>query len=389
MKPRLTILMPLKGRHLFTIRFLWHANKLRLPYRFLIADGQVNETLARHLEDSRSLFPELDIEYIRYADDTDYSCFFAKMFDAMQRVRTPYVMVADNDDFLGFGGIERALDFLDTNTDYVGARSRSVGFFVYSGFGAQYGSVCGRFNRLRMHSDFKDVAAPTATERLRQGGLSDGLYYAIYRTEASVTIWREVTEINFSDLMLHENFFALRPLTLGKIHIDKRTITYYTQALTGISHQPLRDWVQHLLRSRFTSDAHALIKRVSFAAAEADGVDVAKIMEEVTCILERHYRDFLLAKYGPIAQMKRYIRKNWSGLVSLAQNRPRFSVRRERASILSRLTDAGASSEDIRFIRDELTTIEQTLSPEAFADFAGPFLPMARGEGGREWLYPA
>jgi hypothetical protein len=47
MAPRLTIVMPLKGRHLFTFRFLWHANRMRLPYRFLIADGQVNEAVAQ------------------------------------------------------------------------------------------------------------------------------------------------------------------------------------------------------------------------------------------------------------------------------------------------------------------------------------------------------
>src|SRR5580658_6540170 len=187
--PRLTIVMPLKGRRLFTFRLLWHANKLRLPYRFVIADGQVNEAVARRLENSREVFPHLDIEYIRYPDDTGYSRYFAKMSDAMQRVRTPYVMHADNDDFLGFDGIERALDFLDANADCVCARGRIVTFSVYSGLGERYGAVSGKFNRFYMHGDVKEVAAPSATERLQQGGLCSGLYYAIYRTEAPVRMW--------------------------------------------------------------------------------------------------------------------------------------------------------------------------------------------------------
>ena len=42
--------MPLRGRPLFTLRFLWHANRARLPYRFIIADGQVRPRLAAILD---------------------------------------------------------------------------------------------------------------------------------------------------------------------------------------------------------------------------------------------------------------------------------------------------------------------------------------------------
>jgi glycosyltransferase domain-containing protein len=386
MTPRLTVVMPLKGRHLFTFRFLWHANRARLPYRFLIADGQVNEAVARRLENSRKEFPELDVEYIRYPDDTGYSRYFAKMSDAMQRVRTPYVMHADNDDFLGFDGIERALDFLDANADCVCARGRIVTFSVYSGLGERYGAVSGKFNRFYMHGDVKEVAAPSATERLQQGGLCSGLYYAIYRTEAPVRMWQEIAEIDFSDLMLHENFYVLRALTFGKVHTIKEMLSYYSQAGTGISYQPMRDWASHLLRSRFTSDAHATIECVSLAAAEADGADAATIAENVTTILQHHFGKFLSTNYGMLTQIKRAMRQKWPRLVSYAQTRPRFSVRRERAALLSQLDDAGASQQDLTRVRGELAEIERALSPQAFADFAGPFLPMARADGGREWL---
>jgi glycosyltransferase domain-containing protein len=387
MTPRLTIVMPMKGRHLFTFRFLWHANRMRLPYRFLIADGQVNEAVARRLEDSRKIFPELDVEYVRYPDDVDYSRYFAKMSDVMQRVRTPYVMHADNDDFLGFDGIERTLDFLDANKDYVCARGHSLTFSVYSGLGGSRGDICGAFNRLYLHRDFEDLTAPTVIERLRQGGLCHTLYYGIYRTAALACIWREVAEIDFSDLTLHENFFALRALTLGKIQTNKAAITYYSQAGTGISYQPLRDWAGHLLRSRFTSDAHAMIERISLAGADADGADAAAIADEVRTILECHYRGLFATNYGSLAQLKRVMRKKWPRLVSYLRTRPRFSVGRERAAMLSELTNAGASPKDLKRIRSELAEIECALSPEAFADFAGPFVQMAGAGSSRDWLY--
>jgi glycosyltransferase domain-containing protein len=387
MKQRLTIVLPLKGRHLFTFRFLWHANRMRLPYHFLIADGQVNEAVAQQLSDSRKMFPDLDIEYIRYPDDVDYSRYFAKMSDAVQRVRTPYVMHADNDDFLGFEGIERALDFLDANKDYVCARGHSVTFSVYSGFGSSEVAICGKFNQFHLQRDADDFSAPTAMQRLRDDGLSHAMYYAIYRTEALATIWREIAEIDFSDLTLHENFVGLRTLTLGKAHTNKETITYFSQSGTGISYQPLRDWARHLLRSRFTTDAHAVVARVSLAAADADGGDAGTIADEIRAILESYYEGLFSSNYAPLAQIKRAMRRKLPRLVRYIRTRPRFSVRREREAIFSDLAHAGASEQDIQQVRGELQEIEHALSARAFADFAGPFLPMARAGGNHDWLY--
>jgi glycosyltransferase domain-containing protein len=389
MTPRLTVVMPLKGRLLFTFRFLWHANKMRLPYRFLIADGNVKEAVAQRLENSRNDFPELDIEYVRYPDDVGYSQFFAKMSDVMQRVRTPYATMADNDDFLGFDGIERALDFLEANKDYVCARGQQVGFSVYSGAGKSRGAICGKFNRVSRVSikhDFLEAAAPSATERLRQTGLYHRLYHAIYRTPALVQICREAAEIDFSDLMLYEDFHTLRALTLGRAHTNKGAISRYYQVGTGISYQPLRDWARHLLHSHFTSDAHATVKRIASAAANADGTDAAAIAEDVWAILECRYRNFLMMNYGPLARIKRAMRKSWPRTVHYVLNRPRFSVGRERAAVFSQLRNAGAGPEVLERVRGELAAIECALSPDAFAIFARPFLPPAHDDASRDWL---
>ena len=386
MAPRLTIVMPLKGRRLFTFRFLWHANKLRVPYRFLIADGKVNEAAAQQLERSRETFPNLDIEYVRYPGDTCYRRYFAKMSDTMQRVRTPYVMQADNDDFLGFNGIERALDFLDAHPDYVCARGHQVMFSVYSGIGGSPGNISGKVNRLYWDNDSTNISASSATERLRQSGLCHRLYYAIYRSAALAGIWQDIVEIDFSDLMLHEDFFALRVLTLGKARINTDTVSYYSQAGTGISYQPLRDWASHLLRSRFTSDAHAAIERIASAAAQADGTSAGSITEDIRTILISRYQNFLMGNYGLPARIKRRLREKWPQVATYLQTRPRYSTGREQAAILSELKKAGASPEDLQCVLDELGQIRSALSPDALAEYAGPLLPIASADASHEWL---
>ena len=87
-----------------------------------------------------------------------------------------------------------------------------------------------------------------------------------------------------------------------------------------------------------------------------------------------------------LAQIKRSLRNKWPRVAQYVQTRPRFSVKCERAAMLSQLHGAGAREQDLKRIRGELAEIESALSPEAFADYAGPLLPIAHAEGGREWL---
>src|SRR6185437_269303 len=216
-----------------------------------------------------------------------------------------------------------------------------------------------------------------------QGGLCHKLHYAVYRAAAPACILHEIAEINFSDLMLYEDFFALRALTLGKARVNNETITYYSQSGTGISYQPLRDWARHLLRSRFTSDAHALIDRIASVAADGHSASAASVAEEVREILECRYRDFLSMNYSLPEQIKSAMRRKWPRLVTCLQTRPRVSVSRERKAIISQLKHAGAVQNDLDRDRDELTAIENAISPDAFGDYATPFLPMAQAGGPR------
>jgi hypothetical protein len=148
----------------------------------------------------------------------------------------------------------------------------------------------------------------------------------------------------------------------------------------------MRDWAAHLLRSRFTSDAHAAIERIATAAAEADGVPANSIADHIRTILTDRYRNFLTANYGLPAQMKRKVRAKWPQLANGLQTRPRFSIGRERAAILLELEKAGARREELQCVIDELTAIESALASQVLAEYAGPFLPMAHGAGGPEWL---
>ncbi len=380
MTQRLTILVPLRGRPLFTLRFLWHANAARLPYKFMLADGEVRPELSRLLDNARALFPHIDVDYVRYPDDADFGRFFAKMTDALARVRTPYVMIADNDDFLAFAGVERSLDFLDNHPDYVCCGGGVGGLAVYAGKFPWLGGLCGPLNRLAYrympYDRSLDLGAPSAAERLRQGLRNSWSYYAVFRSPALLTIWREVAEMNLSDLQLHEKYCAMRTLTLGKARSDPATIAYFRQYWTTLRSAFSKDWVHHLVRSRFSSDFAEILGRISRQAAAADRVDARALAEDLRENIIAWFGDFLRRNYGPYAALRRYLRNKTPGLLDWVKTRRRYSVPFERRALFAQLRRNGAPADYLQMLREELAQIEDTVSGRAFADFIRPYVPL-------------
>ncbi len=388
MAPRLTIVLPLKGRHLFTLRFLWHANRARLPYRFLIADGQVHPALAELLENSGELFQNLDLQYIRYPDDRYFSCFFAKMADALGRVTTPYAMLADNDDFLAFTGIECSLDFLESNPDYVCCGGGIAGFSVYSRNSDSFAGVLGRLNQLAYrympYDRSIDFDSSSMTDRLLLGLRNSWSYYAVFRSPALMTIHREVAEMNLSDLQLHEKFYTMRALTLGKARSDPSSIAYLRQYWTSSRSAFTKDWVHHLLRNRFSSDFANIIDRISKLAADADGVDQGAVAERLRERIEPWLRDFLRLNYGLSGTVRQYLRSRVPSVLIWLKTRRRYSLPFERRAILVKLRKDGASEDCVKAFSAELAQIEDVVAGNTFRNFlrlhVSKLIPESPGE---------
>jgi len=385
MTARLTIVLPLKGRNLFTLRFLWHANKARLPYRFLIADGAVHPELARLLENSRTTFPELDIEYIRYPDDADFQCYYEKMADALQRVRTPYVKIADNDDFLAPAGLEYCIGFLDAHSDYVCCSGGIGGFSVHASHGHSFEMVVGPLNRLSYcyapRDRSIDLNSSSAIDRVLAGLRNTWNFYAVFRPSDLAQMWKEVREIGPTSLTLKERFLAMRALTMGKGRSEPGIFSYWRQYWTSLhlhwtssDSATRKDFVYYLLRSQFTGDFTNVLDRVSRLVAECDGSDPAETAERLRGPLEEWVRDIIRLDFGAYATLRRCLRAHAPSFVTWLKTRRRPIVRVERRRLLSKLHRSGATPEYIANFKRELAQIEEVLSGREFKEFLAPYM---------------
>jgi glycosyltransferase domain-containing protein len=379
--PRLTILLRLKGRPLFTLRFLFHANRARMPFRFLIADGEVRPPLCDILENAREYFPNIDVTYVRYPDDISLSWFYAKMHDALGRVTTPYVMVADNDDFLAAAGLECATKFLDAHPDYVCCGTAIAGFSVHARHRAPLGLLAGPISKVAYryapNDSAADYSSPSATERVLAGLRNTWSYYAVFRTRDLALIWSEVSELKPASLQLVERFCAMRAMTLGKVRSDSAVVGYWRQYWTSSgSHWEAsgnaapREWVHHLLRNDFNGDFSKILERISGVAAAMDGASESEVQARVREGCAAWLRRVLINCYGGMAGVRDRVRVRAPWLVAwLKQRRRRTSVVFERAAARRELRRNGATPEYLAQYVDELATIEEVLTGEAFRRF--------------------
>ncbi len=237
--PQVTVILTLKGRELFTLRWLWHANRTKLPFHILIADGEPRPPLSTLLK-NKSLFPNLSYEYLEF-NDKSYSDYYKKCVQVASQVKTPYVRMSDNDDFIFKSGVLRDIDYLQNHAEYVCAQGGIAGFGLPLR-NSKMSQLLGRISQLttRYNANYKSITYSSSSVEERVSIMVRQyrpIFYAVYRREVLQKIFEEVVDYDFKDLQIHELFLAYRTLTLGKVESAPTHISYLRQFGTSL-HSP-------------------------------------------------------------------------------------------------------------------------------------------------------
>ncbi len=308
--PRITILLTLKGRHAYTYRWLSHADRTRLPFRVLIADGEPDSPVGAWLG-TRTVFPNLQLEYRQYNDRT-YQDFYQKLLDAALRIQTPYVMLVDNDDFLFPSGITPCIDFLDSMPDYVSAGG-GIAQFELSSNGAAPPILGGKIARFWYQQSRAyracDVNGSSAESRVLTT-YKDHLtvYYNVCRVPALRCILGEVLQAQFRQLESAELFWKLRLATLGKVRSDASRLFYLRQQ--GTSSNPLRgvDFVEILGTQPHIAEIHKALDLIANVVATADSVAAEPVVSQLRHIAVVHLRQQLTHVLGTGACARNWLK---------------------------------------------------------------------------------
>ena len=273
----LTILLTLKDRAAFTLRWMSYLDQARFPYKVLIADGGEDERVPRILADKAS-FPNVDFEYVRYPYDRGYADYYAKIADALSRVRTPFVAMADNDDFFIVSGLEKAVQFLGDHPDHAACGGQWALFWVKPSAKDAAEPVHGRVE-WKCRNNFQSNAAATARERMRIQSLNaDDVFYHVFRTGILARQFAIVRDLNPRDLFLVEQLTAYLTAIAGKTqHLEHLYLARQQNSpgsSGGTHQQKFGDWFGRMLVPTWSDDFTAFVDVIARALARADGIPI-------------------------------------------------------------------------------------------------------------------
>ena len=270
----LTILLPLKDRVPYTHRWLAYA-KACLPFRILIADGGADATVAGLVAEHQD--SGVNVEYVRYPFDATYADYYAKLADALARVTTPFVVMADNDDLFIPDGLTRAVEYLQAHPEYVACGGQCAVFWVSSPSSPQPDALYGDHVEWKCSSQFSTDVAGTAGQRLRERCLgANDVFYAVHRTELLRRHFEAVREVNPRDLFLVEQLVMFLTAIAGKTRqLDTLYIARQQDSpgSSGGAHQArFGDWYDRMLVPTWSEDFTRFVDCATDALRRADGI---------------------------------------------------------------------------------------------------------------------
>ena len=207
-----TVLLTIFNRLDFTKKWLDFAEQQKMPFKILISDGGNLDNVKELLNlEARNL----DIKYKKYHFYKNYKRIFEKFFFAIKHVKTDFVILCEDDDYLNINGIIKSAKFLKNNEK----------FSCVKGI-----NLCGElspkkniFNYLAIRKEDKDFNNKGITNNKSEDRLINyyrnnhlSLYNGLQRKSVLQKVFRVLNK-DFYNLYITELIFVLIIINEGKI----------------------------------------------------------------------------------------------------------------------------------------------------------------------------
>jgi glycosyltransferase domain-containing protein len=270
-----------------------YANSIRFPFRVLIADGGADPSVTSIFSDKRS-FPNVDFEYVRYPYDASYLHYYSKIADALAHVQTPFVAMADNDDFFIVEGLRLAVEFLRENPSYSACGGHAATLWI-TPFDGSDSNVYGKLVESKWRVCPPSVCEETAAGRIRSlfRNYFDASYYDVQRSEQARKRFEKLRDLELKDLFLAEYLIAFLIGVAGKVHrVDRLFLVRQRDSPqgTGEAHrQKFGDLFGRMLIETWSEDFTKVVTAVAEAISATDDMSIEDARKHV----RQCYREFV------------------------------------------------------------------------------------------------
>ncbi len=191
----LTLVIVTRNRPAYVARALSYYRQQRFTHPILVADSSDPLPQAQLAAVVRALSPSLHLEHRLYPPDSRME---AKLVDALQHVRTRYVVISGDDDFLVPGAVDEAVHFLHQHPDYAVVHGHALAFTLSTP--NAYGTIAwiGLFPQNSVE------LADSAARFQRHLANYCATFDSVERTASALEHWQlelELTDANFGELL--------------------------------------------------------------------------------------------------------------------------------------------------------------------------------------------
>ena len=218
---KLTIILQYKDRYDFMCRWINFAYQHSCTFDIYLADGSDNQLIKNYIKTNK-ISSKLKIKYVKTKFDSSWNVYCQKVLKALKSIDTPYVILADDDDFYNFETLQKCIDKLDQDKSLTTCGGQTLHFKILDGI------INGKkiqYNKTNK-SDFKNNSIMQNIKSYFTIN-QNGVYYNVHRTEDFRNGWIINNKHKLSPRM-SELFIELYVLTCGKIEFIP-LISYYRQ----------------------------------------------------------------------------------------------------------------------------------------------------------------
>lgn len=291
---KLTLVVFLKDRAEFTKRFCVYLSEVKYPFLVYFADGSLSDENEKYLSNLKNV--NFSFLYKRYPKDVSLLDYYKKCRLSFSDIKTPYAMIADNDDFPVWEGQLKAVEFLENNPSFIGCNGRVMGIFLSPCTNMPYGKNCLFHPHYCQTMDIPvQLDQEAATQRI-ESYLKNfySVYYSVFRTESLVHTSALIEEFNFSELGIHELFFSYSQIAQGKIN-SIGDVTYIRQKGSSQAAATQKDWFHRLFHTNWLEDSKKTLVSIARSVAEKENHDFERCKD----ILYRQFVDRMRSRYVP------------------------------------------------------------------------------------------
>lgn len=211
MKNKLTILLTIFNRPKHSLRWINFYIRKSSPYEVFICDGGNDKVLEDELKKIAQNNSKVYYEKFRYYEN--FENFHEKFFYAVNKIKTEYIYLAEDDDFLIFQNLDKSIKFLDQNKDYVCCGGKNFEMSIYNENMYKNFAVISEENTNIF--SVENAKPADRVKKMVQKVYSN--YNCMFRREALVKIFKNLNDLNGFNLWVSELIIILHTCVLGKI----------------------------------------------------------------------------------------------------------------------------------------------------------------------------